>query len=156
MVNAATVTLSFSGSTGAISQLLALVAKLESAEPNASLVVEDSNEIPYAGPNAGVPVTLTEAQFKAFYEGIDPLYQKGVKLIAAKGGTVSCDELAAKGIDNPGHFKSRTSVRARTVLKMDRRVQFATYFSKMVKGEKRWFLRVPAATLAAMRSYFGI
>ncbi|MEA3014422.1 MAG: hypothetical protein QOD42_2967 [Sphingomonadales bacterium] len=157
-----TVTLSYTGSLAAITQLLAAMPQLGDGEVSAATRVpaatpaKDDREEPYAGPNSGVPVSLDGKQFEAFYRDMDPLYQKGVRLLAARGGTISCDDLIAKGIGNPGHFKSRTSLRARTVLGLNRRVQFATYFSKVVKGHRRWYLRVPPGTLASMKAHFAM
>ncbi|MEA3031004.1 MAG: hypothetical protein QOJ53_2247 [Sphingomonadales bacterium] len=153
-----TLTLSCSGSADAIARVLAAIANLREAAPAPSPTREAQGfrlAVTETGANSGLVVTLDPDQFREFVEGMDPLYQKGVRLFADKG-IVSYDELGKVGIDNPGHFKSRTSVRARNVLGMKRRVQFAPYYYRIEKGGKVWHLGVPEATLASMREYYGL
>jgi hypothetical protein len=153
-----TLTLSCSGSADAIARVLAAIANLREAAPAPSPTREAQGfrlTVTETGANSGLVVTLNLDQFREFVEGMDPLYRKGVRLLADKG-IVSWDELHKIGIDKPGHFKSRTSVRARNVLGMDRRVQFAAYYYRIEKGWKVWYLGVPETTLASMREYYRL
>jgi hypothetical protein len=146
------VTITFSGSAAAISQLLATVAH---SQPATASGAGGDLEEPYSAPNSGPLVSLDRAQFAAFFEGMDPRYQEGVRLIWERGGSVAWRELEAKGIRSPGHFKSRTSLRARKVLRLNGRVQFASYFQRTENGEQSWHLKVTPTTLASMKAYFA-
>jgi len=124
------------------------------AQPPAEIEEDEDAEVPI---NSGTLIDLPADLVGQFFSPIDPLYQKGVRLFAEKGAPVAWSELEAIGIERPGHFKSRMSLRAKKVMGSKVRVQFCRYVPDVAPdGSARWVMEVSPTTLASLRTFFGI
>lgn len=95
---------------------------------------------------------LTYRQVRQWMEGASAKTRAGLRVFAEHGPTVHVRTLVDAGIENPGHFQSRTTIRTRTVT--GKKKAYLLGFDNWESGEGNY--AVTRTTYMSLRRYFQL